>query len=74
MEAFGPLAAFLQLWVNLVVLRPTTQAIVALTFAEYAAKPFFQWCTVPSSVARLLAAICLSKYVSSYFKKTNISS
>jgi L-type amino acid transporter 5 len=62
MEAFGPLWAFLQLWVNLVVLRPTTQAIVALTFAQYAAKAFFLDCTPPENAVRLLAAVCLCKY------------
>lgn len=59
MEAFGPLWAFLQLWVNLVVLRPTTQAIVALTFAQYAVKPFYLDCSVPENAVRLLAAVCL---------------
>lgn len=59
MEAFGPLWAFVQLWVNLVVLRPTTQAIVALTFAQYAVKPFYLDCAVPENAVRLLAAVCL---------------
>ncbi|PSN48047.1 Y+L amino acid transporter 2 [Blattella germanica] len=59
MEAFGPMPAFLQLWVSLVVLRPTTQAIVALTFAQYAAKPFFLDCATPDNAVRLLAAVCL---------------
>jgi len=62
MEAFGPLWAFVQLWVNLVVLRPTTQAIVALTFAQYAVKPFYLDCAVPENAVRLLAAVCLCKY------------
>ncbi|XP_063239864.1 Y+L amino acid transporter 2 [Bacillus rossius redtenbacheri] len=59
MEAFGPLPAFLQLWVALVIIRPTTQAIVALTFAYYAAKPFFRECDPPADAIRLLAAACL---------------
>lgn len=59
--AFGPLAAFLRLWVALLVIRPTTQAIVALTFARYAAKPFFPDCDLPEDAVRLLAAICLCK-------------
>ncbi|XP_067007299.2 large neutral amino acids transporter small subunit 1 [Anabrus simplex] len=59
MEAFGPLPAFLRLWVALLVLRPTTQAIVALTFAQYAAKPFFEDCDPPDSAVQLLAAVCL---------------
>nr|CAD7198085.1 unnamed protein product [Timema douglasi] len=59
MEAFGPLPAFLQLWVALLIIRPTTQAIVALTFAYYAAKPFFPDCHPPENAVRLLAASCL---------------
>ena len=59
MEAFGPMPAFLQLWVSLIVMRPTTQAIVALTFAQYAAKPFFMECQPPEQAVRLLAAVCL---------------
>lgn len=61
--AFGPLAAFLRLWVELVFIRPTTQAIVALTFAQYAAKPFFVECDPPPNAIRLLAAACLCKYL-----------
>ncbi|XP_056644455.1 Y+L amino acid transporter 2 [Diorhabda sublineata] len=57
--AFGPLGAFLMLWVSLLIIRPTTQAIVAITFAEYAAKPFFPECRPPENAIRLLAAVCL---------------
>lgn len=57
--AFGPLAGFLRLWVALLIIRPTTQTIVALTFAEYAAKPFFPDCKPPGDAVRLLAAVCL---------------
>lgn len=57
--AFGPLCAFLRLWIALFIIRPTTQAIVALTFAQYAAKPFFASCDPPDGAVRLLAAVCL---------------
>ncbi|XP_072396986.1 Y+L amino acid transporter 2 [Diabrotica undecimpunctata] len=57
--AFGPLGAFLMLWISLLIIRPTTQAIVAITFAEYAAKPFFPECKPPENAIRLLAAVCL---------------
>lgn len=60
--AFGPLAGFLRLWVALLIIRPTTQAIVAITFAQYAAKPFFPECDPPGDAVRLLAAVCLCKY------------
>lgn len=51
------------LQVNLIIIRPTAQAIVALTFASYALQPFFPTCTPPNDAARLLAAICISKYI-----------
>ncbi|CAG9811807.1 unnamed protein product [Chironomus riparius] len=59
LAAFGPLVGFLRLWIALFIIRPTTQAIVALTFAEYAAKPFFPNCEIPQDLVKLLAAICL---------------
>lgn len=59
--AFGPLAAFLRLWVAILIIRPTTQAIVALTFAQYAAKPFFPECEPPPFAVKLLAGVCLCK-------------
>uniref|UniRef100_A0A0K8WI26 Putative L-type amino acid transporter 1-like protein MLAS n=1 Tax=Bactrocera latifrons TaxID=174628 RepID=A0A0K8WI26_BACLA len=59
--AFGPLVGFLRLWIALLIIRPTTQTIVALTFAQYAAKPFFEDCSPPESAVKILAAICLCK-------------
>lgn len=62
LEAFGPLPAFLRLWVALLIIRPTTQAIVAITFAQYAAKPFFPYCDPPGQAVTILAAVCLCKF------------
>uniref|UniRef100_A0A224XFU9 Putative amino acid transporter n=1 Tax=Panstrongylus lignarius TaxID=156445 RepID=A0A224XFU9_9HEMI len=59
LEAFGELPAFLRLWAALLIIRPTTQAIVALTFAQYAAKPFFYDCSPPPIAVTLLAATAL---------------
>ncbi|KAK0045007.1 Y+L amino acid transporter 2 [Biomphalaria pfeifferi] len=59
-EAFGPFLAFLQLWVNLIIIRPTAQAIVALTFAYYTLQPIFPDCDPPQLAIRFLAAICIS--------------
>ncbi|CAK9297653.1 unnamed protein product [Gordionus sp. m RMFG-2023] len=40
-EAFGPLPAFLYLWVAIVVIMPTGNAITALTFANNILQPVF---------------------------------
>lgn len=61
-SAFGPLPAFLRLWIALLIIRPTTQAIVALTFGHYVVKPFFPECDPPQNAVKLLAAVCLCKY------------
>ncbi|KAJ8726463.1 hypothetical protein PYW07_001161 [Mythimna separata] len=57
--AFGPLPAFLRMWIALLIIRPTTQAIVALTFGHYVVKPFFPECDPPQLAVKLLAAVCL---------------
>ncbi|CAH0725967.1 unnamed protein product, partial [Brenthis ino] len=57
--AFGPLPAFLRMWIALLIIRPTTQAIVALTFGHYVVKPFFDECEPPQDAVKLLAAVCL---------------
>ncbi|KIH46690.1 hypothetical protein ANCDUO_23255 [Ancylostoma duodenale] len=54
-QAFGPLPAFLFLWMALVIINPTSNAIIALTFANYALKPFFPNCEVPQAAVTLLA-------------------
>lgn len=35
---------------------------MALTFAQYAAKPFFPECDPPEHAVRLLAAVCLGNH------------
>merc|ERR1712051_1049333 len=59
MMTFGRFLAFMRLWVECIVVRPATIAIVALTFSIYAVKPFFPECDPPDSAVRLLAAVCI---------------
>lgn len=66
MEAFGPALAFLRLWVGLLVIRPATQAVLALTFGYYMLDPFYGTCEPPNEALRLLAATCLCKYIFTY--------
>ncbi|KAF7637019.1 hypothetical protein Mgra_00003598 [Meloidogyne graminicola] len=55
-EAFGPLPAFLFLWIALLIVNPTSNAVIALTFAQYVLKPFFPSCPVPETPVRIIAA------------------
>lgn len=61
-EAFGPFVAFVRLWVECIIVRPCTQAIVALTFAYYVIEPLFPDCEQPDLAVRLLAALCIRKF------------
>merc|ERR550517_1439842 len=60
MVTFGNFLAFIRLWVECMIVRPCSQAIVALTFSIYASKPFFPECDPPDQAVRLLAAGCIS--------------
>ncbi|XP_017840608.1 Y+L amino acid transporter 2 [Drosophila busckii] len=66
--AFGPLMAFLYLWVALLILVPTGNAITALTFAQYLLKPFWPSCEAPVEAVQLLAAamICVLTVINCY--------
>lgn len=59
-EAFGPFIAFLRLWVECMIIRPCSQAIVALTFAYYVIEPLFPDCEQPAIAVRLFAALCIT--------------
>ncbi|KAF5307982.1 hypothetical protein FQR65_LT06550 [Abscondita terminalis] len=59
METFGPFLAFIRLWIECMIVRPCSQAIVALTFSVYVMKPFFPECQPPEDAARLLAVCCI---------------
>ena len=46
----------------MLVIYPTNQAVIALTFSNYVLQPLFPTCFPPESGLRLLAALCLRKY------------
>ncbi|XP_022094129.1 Y+L amino acid transporter 2-like isoform X2 [Acanthaster planci] len=60
--AFGPLPAFLYVWVTTVIGAPTMLAIMTSAFSNYVLYPFFQGgqaCSPPPSSLYLLGAVCL---------------
>ena len=59
METFGGFLAFMRLYVESMIIRPCTVAIVALSFAVYSVKYIFPECDPPDEAVRLLAAICI---------------
>ncbi|XP_055992722.1 B(0,+)-type amino acid transporter 1 [Sorex fumeus] len=59
MEAFGPILAYLLSWTSLLVTKPTSFAIICLSFSEYVAAPFYSGCKPPDLVVKCLAAAAI---------------
>ncbi|XP_063074596.1 large neutral amino acids transporter small subunit 2 [Engraulis encrasicolus] len=58
-DVFGEVAGFLRLWIAVLVIYPTNQAVIALTFSNYILQPLFPSCFPPDTSLRILAAVCL---------------
>ncbi|XP_051884220.1 b(0,+)-type amino acid transporter 1 [Pristis pectinata] len=58
-EAFGPIPAFLYSWMSIIVVKPSSFAIICLSFAEYAATPFYPGCVPPQIAIKCLAAVAI---------------
>ncbi|XP_061201886.1 B(0,+)-type amino acid transporter 1 isoform X3 [Neopsephotus bourkii] len=59
MEAFGPIPAFLFSWTSLLVTKPSSFAIICLSFAEYTLAPFYPGCDPPQVAIKCLAAAAI---------------
>ncbi|XP_071021043.1 asc-type amino acid transporter 1-like [Oncorhynchus clarkii lewisi] len=58
-EIFGGLVGFLLLWSAVLIMYPTTLAVIALTFSNYVLQPVFPDCVPPYMATRLLSTVCL---------------
>lgn len=67
MESFGPFVAFIRLWIECMIVRPCSQAIVALTFSLYVLRPIYPDCEPPSEAILFLSLICIGKTKAFYF-------
>ncbi|KAF6079476.1 solute carrier family 7 member 9 [Phyllostomus discolor] len=59
MEAFGPIPAYLFSWTSLFIIKPSSFAIICLSFSEYATAPFYAGCKPPEVVVKCLAAAAI---------------
>lgn len=62
MEAFGPIPAYLFSWTSLIVMKPSSFAIICLSFSEYVCAAFYSGCKPPDMVVKLLAAAAICEY------------
>ncbi|XP_069487151.1 cystine/glutamate transporter [Ambystoma mexicanum] len=60
LEAFGPLPAFVRVWVELLVIRPASTAVISLAFGQYILEPFFVHCEIPALSVKLVTAVGIS--------------
>ncbi|XP_067828416.1 cystine/glutamate transporter [Heptranchias perlo] len=57
LEAFGPLPAFVRVWVELIVIRPAATAVIALAFGQYILQPIFMPCGIPEIAIKIVTTI-----------------
>lgn len=62
-RAFGPLPAFAFIWSLLLVVSPVSTALICLTFARYAIKPFYgHHSDVPEEAEKQMAVAAIGTY------------
>jgi len=66
----GAVLAFLYAWTATLIIRPSAVAIIAMIFAEYVSKPFYDSEEIPIWVIKLVAFGCIGKYIYSMSRFT----
>ena len=59
--AIGSMPAFLFAYLAIFATKPASLAVISLSFATYAAKPFFDDCGPPDFVRKLIAITCIGE-------------
>uniref|UniRef100_A0A7M4EKZ4 Cystine/glutamate transporter n=1 Tax=Crocodylus porosus TaxID=8502 RepID=A0A7M4EKZ4_CROPO len=57
LEAFGPLPAFVRVWVELLVIRPAATAVISLAFGRHILEPLFMQCEIPDLAIKFITAV-----------------
>lgn len=71
---FGPIPAFLYSWLTIFLLKPSSLAVLSLSFAKYLTTPIFTatgFCEDPDLtyvITRLVAGLCIGKFVTYFFQ------
>lgn len=55
------LSSFLLLWSAVLIMYPTSLAVISMTFSNYVLQPVFPNCIPPSAASRALSMACLSE-------------
>ncbi|XP_074646049.1 b(0,+)-type amino acid transporter 1-like isoform X2 [Tubulanus polymorphus] len=55
----GPIPAFLYSWISVIILDPSSFAVVALAFASYVSAPFFDDCGPPVFIVKSISITCI---------------
>ncbi|XP_043937662.1 asc-type amino acid transporter 1 [Protopterus annectens] len=58
-EVFGGLPGFLLLWSGVLIMYPTTLAVISMTFSNYVLQPAFPECSPPYYASRILSTVCV---------------
>lgn len=53
--------SFLLLWSAVLIMYPTSLAVISMTFSNYVLQPVFPNCIPPAAASRVLSMACLSE-------------
>ncbi|KAK1175220.1 cystine/glutamate transporter-like [Acipenser oxyrinchus oxyrinchus] len=71
LEAFGPQAAFVRVWVELLAIRPAATAVISLAFGRHILEPLFMPCGIPELPIKIVTAIGITSVM--YLNSMSVS-